>query len=134
MTKVGFPRVYVCICMGSHPQMYDLQLYKYPSCSICSKAFEIFNYMHVGQSLLYNRDLTQNNSIHSYNTRKCNDLHVTQNNFTHTTKGPHAMCTKLYNQLPAGLKCEDRILVFKKMVFTYLDEKCFYSINEYLSP
>lgn len=44
----------------------------------------------------------------------------------------YIMCTKIYNKLPDRFK-DKEIIEFKEIICNWLNEKCFYSINEYLN-
>jgi endonuclease/exonuclease/phosphatase (EEP) superfamily protein YafD len=96
-----------------------------------------FHSVYILNAVLYIRkhssDFKTNKFFHSHKTRSCDDVHISMSNLSTTLKGPYSMCAKLYNHLPPVIKNEKRLMVFKKLVRHYLLEKCFYSVNDYLS-
>ena len=73
------------------------------------------------------------NDIHNYNTRSSADIYVPPYRLTLYSKGPFCFCATLYNLLPADIKCIRDFKCFKNKLHSFLLQKCFYSINEFLS-
>jgi hypothetical protein len=70
---------------------------------------------------------------HSRNTRHKNKLYLPPSRLTILNQSPFYMCIKIYNHLPGHLIVENNINQFKKMLNAYLVEKCFYTLNEFIS-
>lgn len=49
-----------------------------------------------------------------------------------TSKNTYMMCVTIYNKLPDVFKSKN-LKIFRKMLLTWLYDKCFYSISEYLN-
>jgi hypothetical protein len=74
-----------------------------------------------------------NSTLHNYNTRTSNDLHLPTATLTRYQRGAYYSGVKIYNQLPAYIKNVDNdTRVFKKTLNRFLLFNSFYSIDEYI--
>jgi hypothetical protein len=71
-------------------------------------------------------------TYHNYNTRNLNqNITPIFCNLMMYKNGPLSHCIDIYNKLPVKLKNIDNINDFKKSIFNYLMEKCYYNLKSY---
>lgn len=91
--------------------------------------------MYVLDCLLYIRinldDFARNNDVHDYFTRQHNFLRAKQCNFKFTINSFCEFGRKLYNLLPAKIKCMD-LKIFKKTVVSILCDLALYDTQEFI--
>ena len=73
-----------------------------------------------------------NSEIYHYSTRQKSYLHQPSANLTKYQKGVYYLGVKVFNKLSTYIKEEfDNTKKFKKILQKYLNEKSFYSLQEY---
>lgn len=77
--------------------------------------------------------LQKNSNIHSHNTRNKNDLSTIPHKTSLYEKSFTYTGLKLYNRLPQHTKEISAIGKFKNVVQTILQDKCYYTVQEYLN-
>lgn len=81
-----------------------------------------------------NKDVfVRNCQMHMYETRNGLDILLSQHNLALYEKGPMYSCGKVYNRLPNFIKHCDTVFSFKNKLKTFLVEKCYYSLDEFLA-
>lgn len=74
-----------------------------------------------------------NEEVHHYATRQKKNVHVTQVVSSLAKNGPRFMFGRIYNRVPSDIRSVDDLLHFKTRLKTYLVDRPFYSIDEYLT-
>jgi hypothetical protein len=74
---------------------------------------------------------TTKRDITRFNTRYPDRLVLPNMNTVMRSKSCYSMCIKIFNRLPDELK-KLPITTFKKKLFSFLVEKCYYSLNDFL--
>ena len=69
---------------------------------------------------------------HDHNTRHGGNLQVAAHATTARSRSIFVLGVKIYNALPESVTAESEIKNFKKALNTYLHDKCFYSLEEFL--
>jgi hypothetical protein len=74
----------------------------------------------------------RNHQVHQHNTRYKNSVHVNHFRSTLAQSSPHFMASKIYNRLPQEIRnCSD-LTKFKKKLKSFLVDKAYYSLEEFL--
>jgi len=72
---------------------------------------------------------TLNTEIHTYNTRRKNDISIHNN--TKQTKSPTSNVARVYNKLPRVIKEIKAYQPFVKTLKKFLVEKCYYNVDDF---
>lgn len=64
--------------------------------------------------------------------RRAGTLRLVNSNTTLFHESIFAMAPKIYNKLPKCIRLESNVNIFKKKVFQFLVDKCYYSIATFL--
>jgi len=74
---------------------------------------------------------TLSSTVHSFNTRRCFDLHLPAVHLTKVQKGIYYSGAKVFNSLPPSIKClSNDIRRFKSTLKKFLFEGSFYTVQE----
>ena len=92
--------------------------------------------LYIYKSILYvfeNKHLFKTTkSMHSYNTRQVEDIHIVQQNFSCFKKSVYIKCSQLYNKLPNDYKITTDGKLLRSYLLQLLTDKCYYSVQEFL--
>ena len=118
------------IIAGAHPR------------SSCRHLFKELGILTVASQYIYSlmkfvitnpTEFRTNSSVHSYNTRRKNDLHYSRLNLALAQKGVNYAATKVFSHLPNSIKTlTDSQLAFKNKLKAFLNGISFYSLDEFL--
>ena len=92
----------------------------------CIYLFETIVYMKANLNTF-----STNSDIHSYDTRHKNNVVINRCNTSLCQQYMDHMGTHMYNCLPLYLREIPALSSFKKALFKFLLDHCFYTVNEY---
>jgi hypothetical protein len=96
-------------------------------CLPCLYIYSAINYLIDNCSNIQKTD-----AAHNHDLRNKKDIRLTTHKIVKWSRGPNEMGAKLYNKLPATIKCKDG-MAFKNALKAYLLDYCFYSVDAFLS-
>lgn len=74
----------------------------------------------------------QINDVQDHDLRNKKDIRLNAHKIIKWSRGPTEMGAKLYNSLPATIKCK-KGMPFKNALKTHLIDNCFYSVDAFLN-
>jgi hypothetical protein len=77
-------------------------------------------------------EFVTNGQVHTHDTRRKHDIQAQKHNLSLFARSPAYAGAALYNKLPQNIKSVTVSAAFNKKVKTFLIERCYYSVSEYL--
>lgn len=88
--------------------------------------FKISCFMHKNK-----KKFKLNTDIHNYQTRRAQEIHISNFNTSSFRKSPYCAGSYIYNKLPVVIRNATTFKIFRKKIQMFLIENCFYNLKEF---